>query len=270
MPPAIHNVLIGNVSRTTFLTTLLPLSFLSFFATTIGAAFLFEGKYDWRTDVISILISPRDNPNGYWLPSLGLTAAVIFIWPFAGYVGLHLKYVMPRIARFTSSAFSLSFVLILLSLGAPHIQPLIGIYSLHEFLARAAAATFAAAMLCCSAASVIDWLPAFGGRRQLKSSLVASWATLTVLPITVVILLGILVLLGKKADQAWAENFRQSFRNTPLWRLAFWEWVGTVGVFAFFTASVSFLPCGMAAFKRCQETSARKSLDGSNGSSGRA
>lgn len=255
MPPSIRNVLTGDVSRSLLLTKLLPLSFVAFFSTMIGAAILFEGAYDWRSDVISILISPSQNPKGYWLPSLGMTVAVILIWPFGGYLGLHLESIMPRVARFTAMAFSLSSLLILLSLGAPHVQPATGGYTLHELLARASAVVFAAAMFCCGAAGVRDSLPAGKGRRELSRPLAVAWMTLTLLPIAGALTLGLLVLLGQKADQAWAESFRQSFRNTWLWRLAFWEWVGTVGVYVFMAASVAFLPCGQQTFNRRREPS---------------
>jgi hypothetical protein len=62
------------------------------------------------------------------------------------------------------------------------------------------------------------------------------------LPAIGLLILGSLVLLGHKADVVWAENLRQSFRDTMFWHLAFWEWVGAVSVTAFMIASAIWLP----------------------------
>ena len=50
------------------------------------------------------------------------------------------------------------------------------------------------------------------------------------------------MLLGHQAGQVWAEDLRQSFRHTPLWQLAFWEWIGTGLTYVFLALSVQLLP----------------------------
>lgn len=249
MPPTLHTLFAGHVSRTALLTTWLPLSLVSFFGSMTAAAYLFPGGYDWSKDVISILISPRRNPQGYWLPACGLAVAVLLVWPIAGYVEQRLCTIAPRLARCAGVAFSLSFFMLLVSLLAQHIQPLLGVKWLHELTARAAAAAFAFGLTCCIAAAVKDRLRFLGGKRALGKALTLSWALLTLLPIACPIMIGVLLLLAKQADLAWAVNFRESFRNTPLWHLAFWEWIGTVNIFAFLAVSVMFLPSGVAGFR---------------------
>lgn len=242
MPHTIRNLFTGNVSRTALLTTFLPLSYVVFFGSMTAAAAVFPGGYVWSEDVISRLISPTRNPQGYWLPACGLAVTVLLVWPIGGYVEHRLRPIVPRLARGAGVGISLSFFMLLLSLLAQHIQPLLGVKWLHELTARAAAAIFAIGLICCIAATVKDRLNSMGGQRSLGKALTLSWALLTLLPIVCPVVIGVLVLLAKHADQAWAENLRLSFRHTPLWHLAFWEWIGTCNIFAFLTVSVLFLP----------------------------
>lgn len=239
---SIPNFAAGHVSKTALLTKLLPLSFASCFGTLIAAAFLFPARYDWHERVISHLISPRHNPHGYWLPSLGIAAAVLLAWPFAGYVEQRLRPITPRLARAAGVALALGFLLVLLAIVAQIAQPVLGVRWLHEFLARASAAIFAVGMICCCVCMLKDRLRFLGGQRSLGTALAFCWASLTLLPIGCLAIIGTLMLLGHQADQAWAENARQSFRHTILWQLAFWEWVGAVAAFAFLAVSVLFLP----------------------------
>jgi hypothetical protein len=41
---------------------------------------------DWRYRMISDLISPRNNPEFHWIPSLGITIAGLLLIPFIGYI----------------------------------------------------------------------------------------------------------------------------------------------------------------------------------------
>jgi hypothetical protein len=231
----------GHVSKTALL-IILPLSFASFYCTVIAAAICFPQRYDWRVRVISNLTSPRDNPHFYWLPSLGIVVMALLLFPFAGYLEQRLRAIKPSAARSAGVAFAGSFGVLLLSFVAQLAQPVIGMGWLHEFLARASALAFAVGMFCCCACAVKDRLRIFGGERLLCSALTFSWASLTLLPVVFLAIVAALVLLGHKAGVVWVENFRQSFRNTMFWNLAFWEWAGVVGVTAFLTVSALWLP----------------------------
>lgn len=232
----------GHVSKTALLTTLLPLSFASLFGTLIAAAFFFPTGYDWRVRVVSTLISPRDNPQGCWLPSIGIMAAMLLALPFAGYVAQRLHAITPRLARSAGLTFAFSFVLMLLSVASQLAQPGIGLQWLHEFLARASAGIFSLGMICCCVCALKDRFRCFGGQGSLPAALAFYWVSLTLLPIGCLASLGALMLLGHQAGQMWAEDLRQSFRHTMLWQLAFWEWIGAGVAFTFLAGSVVLLP----------------------------
>jgi hypothetical protein len=239
---SLEKYLTGRISRTTLLTTLLPLSFASFFGALIGAALIFPKAYDWQVRVISSLTSPRENPHGYWLASVGIMGAILLMLPFAGYLGERLRALSPRLARLAHVAFAISFVTMIFSMLAQLAQPFIGLRWLHEMFARVASVNFILGMFCCSACAIKDRLRNRGARAWLPPALAYSWATLTLLPILCVAAIGLLVLLGQQAGLIWVENFRHSFRGTPLWHLAFWEWIAIAIAFAFLTVSVLLLP----------------------------
>src|SRR5262249_62104545 len=91
--------------RKPVLAVLLGLIFLLFFGTLGLSASMFPEDYDWRYRVISNLLSPRDNPNYYWLPACGMSVAALLILPLAGYLRWHLEMASPRAALLSSGAF---------------------------------------------------------------------------------------------------------------------------------------------------------------------
>jgi len=167
--------------------------------------------------------------------------AMLLVFPFAGYVAQRLRASAPRLAGPIGLAFAFSFGLMLLAVPAQLAQPVIGLRWLHEFLARASAGSFIVGMLCCGCA-LKDRVRRFDGQGSLPAAITYFWVSLTLLPIGCLVGLGALMLLGHQAGQEWAENFRQSFRHTMLWHLAFWEWIGALVAFAFLTGSVLLLP----------------------------
>jgi hypothetical protein len=232
----------GDVSKTTLLTRLLPLSFVSLFGTLIAAAYFFPKGYDWRVCVISTLPSPHDNPQGCWLPSIGIITAMLLLLPFAGYVAQCLHDITPRLARSAGLTFALSFILMVFAVVVQLAQPIIGLRWMHEFLARAAAGSFIIGMLGCGACALKDRIRGFDAQGSLPVALVFSWLSLILLPLGCLAGIGALMLLGHQAGVTWAEDFRQSFRHTMLWQLAFWEWTGAVLAFAFLASSALLLP----------------------------
>src|SRR5262249_3111674 len=111
------------------LAVLLGLIFLSFFGTLGVSASMFPENYDWRYCVISNLLSPRDNPNHYWLPACGMSVAALLMRPLAGYLRRHLEIASPRAALLTSRAFVAGVVaLICACLVVPqHMHAVLGI-----------------------------------------------------------------------------------------------------------------------------------------------
>ena len=238
----------GHVSKTVLLTMLLPLSIASFFGTVIVAAFYFPVPYDWTVRTMSKLGSPRDNPGVYWLPCLGLVASAVLALPFAGYVEQRLRGITPRLSRAAGVAFALACVLLLLTGIVPQaVQPVFGWHRMHEFLVRSSAAAFFTGMLCCCICAFRDRFRVFGGQRSLGNTLSCYWGWVTLLPVGCAAIIGALQFLGHQADQAWAEQARQSFQHTIMWHLAFWEWIGSVVFFMFMVVTVLLLPEGIKA-----------------------
>src|SRR2546426_5078861 len=135
--------------RRSTLIVLLALIFLAFFGTLELSARMFPQNYDWRYRVISNLLSPRDNPNHYWLPACGIICAAVLMLPFAGYLRRNLEIASPRAACLSAGAFIAG---ILALIGAclvmpQHVHDVLGIRRLHEFIARSAAGFIAIGML---------------------------------------------------------------------------------------------------------------------------
>src|SRR5947199_9648247 len=92
--------------RKSTLAVLLALIFFSFFGTLTASAWMFPQNYDWRHRVISNLLSPRDNPNHYWLAASGLVLTGLLMLPFAGHLHRHLEAIAPRAATISAGTFA--------------------------------------------------------------------------------------------------------------------------------------------------------------------
>jgi hypothetical protein len=241
MPRSIQNFFAGHVSRRALLTLLLPLSLATFCVTVSLGILLFPGPYDWRTCVISRVISPLRNPEGYWVPSLGLAVAALLALPFAGYIEQRLRPTTPRLARWARVAFALGFLLVFSIVVPRYTEPLPGLRWPHETLARLSAAATSFGVVCCCLCALRDRLLCFGGRQMLHRRLGLCWASITLLPFLCGLVCAALM-LGRKAGEPWAVSACGFLRSTMLWQLAFWEWVGVVLLFTFLFLSVLWLP----------------------------
>lgn len=239
LPRPIRQYVEGNVSRTSLLTVLLPLSFLSIFGTLVIAAQNFPGDYDWKRQVISHLISPRYNPAGFLLPSIGMALSAIFSLPVAGYISQRLREVSPRLSHWVGVGLGVGIFLVV-TVTLPFNTPAMpdSVHWVHEALARTGAVGVVGGMVCCCVIALRD---RFGGRRVLNPALALSWASLTLVPVLCGILAGILK-FSRKAGFEWAIQLRQELKQTMLLQLAFWEWVGVIGFVFFMVISVLLLP----------------------------
>jgi hypothetical protein len=226
-------------SREGVLRVLLPLILLSYFGTLIVAALLFPEPYDWRYRVMSNLLSPRDDPQWYRIPSIGIAVAGVLMLPLAGYLEERLRPVAPRWAAFARWMFSAAIVLLILAaLVVPqHVHPVLGLRRLHEALSRTSAIFFGFGMLVCC---VCAWHDRRGARR-LDRRLLPAWCGLTFLPIFGIVASEAL-LLAVHLFPVRAAPVKASLRHTVLWHLGFWEWVGSAAVFIFLALSVWWLP----------------------------
>lgn len=228
-----------SLSRRAVLHVFLPLILLSYFGTLAVAALLFPEPYDWRYRVVSNLLSPRDDPRWYRIPSIGIAMAGVLMLPLAAYLEARLRPAALHWARFARWMLSSGTVLLILAaLVVPqHVHLVLGLRRLHEALSRTSAICFGFGMLACC---VCAWRDR-AGARTLDARLLPAWCALTVLPI-----MGILVsealLLAVRVFPGWGAPVKQSLRHSVLWHLGFWEWTGSAAVFVFLVLSVCWLP----------------------------
>jgi|SRR5262245_47908985 len=215
------------------LALLLGLIFLSFFGTLGVSASMFPENYDWRYRVISNLLSPRDNPNHYWLPACGMSVAALLMLPLTEYLRRHLEIASPRAALLTSWAFVAGVVaLICACLVVPqHMHAVLGIRRLHEFLARSSAAFMATGML---SGCWCAW-------KHCGRGLFWTWSLMTLVPLAGAFCSECL-LLFTRLESSWAVPIRGALRHSVFWHLSFWEWTGAAAVFGFFCAAVFLAP----------------------------
>jgi hypothetical protein len=226
-------------SRRVLLRVFLPLILLSYFGTLCVAALLFPEPYDWRYRVVSNLLSPRDDPRWYRIPSIGIALAGMLMLPLAGYVETRLRPVAPRWARLGRWMLSAGTVLLVLAaLVVPqHVHTVMGLRHLHEALSRTSAIFFGVGMLACC---VCAWRDR-SGARLLDPRLLPCWAALTVLPLSGIVVCEAL-LLAVRAFPVWGAPVKAALRHSVVWHLGFWEWTGSAAVFAFLAVSVWWLP----------------------------
>jgi hypothetical protein len=239
LPRSLRHYVAGNVSKGTLLMGLLPLSFITLFTTLFFAAQQFPEEYDWRRRVISHLISPRHNPDGYLLPSIGLALAALLSLPVAGYAEHRLHGAAPKLSRWAGLGLGIG-IFLMVTVPLPFNVEWMPAYVhwVHEALARTAAVAIVVGMMSCCLCGLKD---RFRGRQTLDGAMVATWATLTAFPFVCGILAGILKIC-RKAGMEWAMELRLQLKPTMVWQLAFWEWVGVVAFILFMLISVLLLP----------------------------
>jgi hypothetical protein len=222
--------------RKSTLAALLALIFVSFFGTLTVSAWIFPQNYDWRYRVISNLLSPRDNPNHYWLAASGLVLTGLLMLPFAGHLHRHLELIAPRAARISAGTFAAGIVALICAcfVVPQHTHDVLGVRRLHELLGRSAAGFLAIGMLCGC------WC-AWKGRSLFAPRLFWVWSSVTLLPLLGIFLSESLLLLTR-LKLSWAIPIRSALRHSVFWHLGFWEWSGAVAVFVFLCAAVFLTP----------------------------
>ncbi len=240
-----QETLIPKVPRLVILLVLLPLSVVSAFGSLTVAASRYRIGYDWQATVMSRLTSPIFNRHGWWLPALGIMVSMLLTLPFAGYMTRSLQAIDRRVAQWTGLAFALSAEFMFVSLAVQMTERLIGQRWLHTWLAHFSGFFFVVGMIGCCICALKDRKQACR-RKSLPPALTVFWITLCLVPIIILSTIGALRILGELLNLMWVENFRQSFRTTPIWHLAFWEWIATAFAYAFVTGSVLFLPVAVA------------------------
>jgi hypothetical protein len=233
----------GNLPQRTVLSTLVPLIFVFYFGTLLFAIWVFPGDYDWRSSVISNLLSPRHNPEFHWFASLGLSLTGLLSIPFGGYIGNRLRPASRLGANIGMTFFTGGFVV--LSLAAVIVtrrsHPIVGILGIHEILARTSALGLGVGIICFSWCA---WRGCSIDRKLYSRKLVFSWSALTFLALLAVAG-SIGSLLIPRSGTSQLSSVYQLLKHSPFWHLAFWEWIGSVAVFLFLMSAALFLPKGL-------------------------
>jgi len=222
--------------RKSTLSVLLALIFLSFFGTLTVSAWMFPQSYDWRYRVISSLLSPRDNPNHYWLAASGLALTGLLMLPFGGYLQRNFEATAPVAARISAWTFAAGIVALICAcfVVPQHMHEVLGVRRLHEILGRSAAGFLAIGMLCgcwCS----------WKGRNVFALRLFWVWSAVTLLPLVGIFFSESLLVLTR-LKLSCAVPIRSALRHSVFWHLGFWEWSGAVAVFVFLCAAVFLTP----------------------------
>ncbi|MBJ7257509.1 MAG: hypothetical protein JHC69_11960, partial [Akkermansiaceae bacterium] len=118
----------------------MPLSFLVLFTTLFVAALHFPESYDWQRRVISHLISPRHNPDGFLIPSLGMAFSALLVLPLGGYIGRRLWGISRLLAQWVSGLLGAGIFLVVTVTLPLNVESMpASVHWVHEALARLAA-----------------------------------------------------------------------------------------------------------------------------------
>jgi hypothetical protein len=224
----------GNLSRRTLISALIPLISICYFGTITFAALVSPGSYDWRSSVISNLLSPRHNPEFYWVASLGLSLTGFLAIPFVGYMRARFRPVSRLAANVGTAAFIAGFVTLILaaSIVTRHTHPAIGKLGIHEIFARASALAMGIGIVCFCWCVLHPFFTCRANRRLYADCLALTWSTLTFLPLLAALACAFCVFIPR-VGIPWLLPLYELLRRSPLWKLAFWEWIGSVAVFRF-------------------------------------
>lgn len=198
----------------------------------------FPRHYEWRRNVISNLLSPRDNPGWYRIPCAGVAISGICMLLLAVWIDGRLGDGGSRFARRVRRPALLggALCLTLAALVAPqHAQTVAGLRHAHEALARFAAAGLGAGIVCSCWSGAQAGTGAARERRLRLARRV--WRLIALPPLALAAGSGVLAGLG------WLHwvPAGDSLRGTLFWRLAFWEWLGSALVFLYFASAACLL-----------------------------
>jgi hypothetical protein len=231
----------GKLPRRVMLGAVIPLIFTFYFGTLITAVFVLPQSYDWRFSVISNLLSPQRNPGFHWVASLGLALAALCAVPFGGYIGHRLRPVSRLWANIGAGALICGFVLLLFAalIVTRRSHPVFGILGVHELLARTSVIGLGTGIICfygCilrGARSI--------GQHQYSRGLVFLWSIIILSELTAMAGSLCTVLLSKSGLVGSLPVY-PLLKHSPLWHLAFWEWIGSGAVFLFLISAAWLLP----------------------------
>ena len=217
----------------------LPLILASYFGILALAAWLYPDRYDWRYLSISKLLYPLTNPQFHSIASFSVAVTGVLMLPFAGYIRRRLRGAFPNAATVGATLFFAGCLcLTLAGLIASH--PAHGTArfpKLHEILARISVVAIGLGMAVFDACATKGYFRAAPGNGLHRRGLLISWNLLTLPVILVTVLWLAIRTFVKRTAPAY-----HAIATSAAWNVGFWEWPGSVVVFAFLVCSVLFLP----------------------------
>ncbi|HTS19714.1 MAG TPA: hypothetical protein VMP11_19215 [Verrucomicrobiae bacterium] len=218
---------------------LLPLIFLSYFGMLAVAASLYPDTYDWRYLSISKLLYPLTNPQFHYIAAFSVAVTGVLLAPFAGFIRRRLGNTSSCSAHVGSAMFFIGCMcLTLAGLIASHPQHGTPRFpQLHSTLARISVIGIGLGLVIFNVGATRGYFRRPFGRTPRLRGLLLSWNLLTAPIVLVTMTWGVIRLLVKRSTPAY-----HTIAATALWKVGFWEWIGSIVVFAFLVCAVWLLP----------------------------
>jgi hypothetical protein len=196
---------------------------VAYYGSLLYAARSYPAGYAWRHTVVSNLANPNDNPSAWRVAADGMAVTGILLALLGPDLRRSLRAYAPTWASWAGAFFVLGGTLLMVSaLILPGHHALFGIGKAHAKIAQAAGFGFGLGMACA--------LPALLRLPKNKAGIRAVAIALVVVPITLFLVCRFCV----PATSARMTMEHGSFGEGPLLgSLAFWEWVGSISVYAF-------------------------------------
>jgi hypothetical protein len=239
----LRDYLSGNVPRRTLISKLIPLIFICYFGTITFGAVVLRETYDWRSSVISYLLSPLHDPEYHWFAAVGLSFAGFLAIPFGGYIRDRLRPTSQLCANIGMAVFVTGTVTLILAatIVTRRTHHVIGKWGVHEIFARASALTLGIGLVCFCWCVLRGFFKDRTNQRAYPAHLVFTWSILTFLPLFAALTCGVCAFIPR-AGISWLLPLYELLMHSPLWKLGFWEWIGSIAVFLFLLSAALFLP----------------------------
>jgi hypothetical protein len=218
---------------------LLPLVFVSHFGILGLAILLYPDRYDWRYLSISKLLYPLTNPQFHYIASFGVALTGVLVAPFAGYIRRRLRSRAPQAANLAATLF-FGGCICLTAAGLIASHPVHGksqLPQLHSTLARISVIGIGVGMVLFNVCATRACSLAAPKEAAQRRHLVIAWNLLTIPVILIFITWMLIRIFLKRSSPAY-----HALASSALWKVGFWEWIGSVVIIAFLVCAVLFLP----------------------------
>jgi hypothetical protein len=233
----------GDIPRGMLLCAQIPLILICYFGTITFTALALRESYDWRSSAISYLLSPGHDPAYHWIASVGLSLSGFLGIPFGGYIRDRLRPVSRLGTNIGMAVLVTGFVTLILAatIVTRRMHHVIGKFGMHEILARTSALALGAGIVCFCWCVLRELFNSRIDRGPHIARLAFTWSMLIFPPLFAALTCGICAFIPR-SSVPWLLPLYDLLRQSPLWKLAFWEWTGSIAVFLFLLSAAVFLP----------------------------